>query len=262
MSLEPNNQEIELISKFREKLGDVLETEEQKSAPFLIRWIRARDNNLNAAEDLLRKHLTWRADLKVDSCITAPFDPWFALNFPYWLDMVDKQGNVLMYMPLGCWDVRRAMNNDKEPLYETFICRFFEHILEKIKKVNEEFVAKGEWPRRTWFIIVDFKNYSYGQLMHWKALTNTLRLASTFEAHYPEILCKCHLMNGPSFFPILFAMIKKIIAPKTVGKITCFPENTHAAWLAKVLEDVEEDQLPAVLGGKRVLKVGDKDFSY
>jgi len=260
MSLEPTNEEAELIKKFKTKLDDVLMTEEQKSDAFLVRWIRARESNLTAAEDILRKHLTWRVDLKVDTCLTKPFDPWFEVNFPYWVDMTDKQGNVVMYIPYGSWDVRRAMNNDKEVLFETFISRFFEHILEGLRKVNAELEGNGEWPRRLWFPIVDFKNYSYGQLAHWKAITNTLKMASTFEAHYPEILVKCYFINCPSFFPFFFSMLKRVMAPKTIGKMTIF-SGKREEWVAKLLEEIDEDQLPSILGGKKVLHIGDKVYS-
>lgn len=117
-----------------------------------------------------------------------------------------------------------------------------------------------DWPNTLCNIIVDWKGYSYSQLIHWKALQNTLKMAATYEAHYPEILHKVYFINCPAIFPLFMALLKPIIAPKTLGKITCF--SGEEEWGPAFRADIDQDQLGHLYGGRRIMTVGDDVYNY
>lgn len=76
-------------------------------------------------------------------------------------------------------------------------------------------------------------------------MQNILHSASVYEAHYPEILFKCFFVNCPSFFHILFALIKPLLAQKTYEKISVYGSD-QSEWEQAILEIIDCDQLGAI----------------
>jgi len=60
----PTSEERFQLGKIREKAKDLLTTEESKSEPYLIRWLRARDSNADKAENMIRNSMKWRKEKK------------------------------------------------------------------------------------------------------------------------------------------------------------------------------------------------------
>ncbi|CAG7825907.1 unnamed protein product, partial [Allacma fusca] len=51
----PTAKELEALANFRPLVSDLSLNDEQKSDMFMLRWLRARELNLKAAEEMLRK---------------------------------------------------------------------------------------------------------------------------------------------------------------------------------------------------------------
>jgi len=75
-----------------------------------------------------------------------------------------------------------------------------------------------------------------------------LQFAQTYEAHYPEILDKAFFINTNKVFQALFALMKPLLAPKTVGKIQIFGTD-RKEWEPVVRDHVEEHQIARQFGG-------------
>jgi hypothetical protein len=252
---EPTTEERELIDRFRDNLKDVLKKDEHMEPSFLIRWIRARDHNLKKAEEMLRAHLKWREERDVDNVLNKPFDSFFLDNFPWFTDTVDKNGHVILDLPIGTWDLRKMI--DRQDDFYVYICRMFESVLDQIKKRNMN-LKPGEWPQTQMTVIQDFKGFSYAQMVHVKAMQNFIKMASTYEGHYPELLYQCYYINGPKILPGIMSMLQNVLAPKTLGKIACISDPKK--WQPLLLEVVGEDQLSRTHGGKIVRIAGGKEL--
>ncbi|OXA42567.1 SEC14-like protein 4 [Folsomia candida] len=257
----PSKEEVHQIMELRERLKDVLTTPDSQSESFLLRWIRARDHNLDRAEDLLRNHLIWREEHDVDNVLdTESHDSvsFFEL-FPYWVSGTSKDGHVVIEVPLGSWDIRKAfLVDDGEKKFGLYTTQLFEKVMARIRELNEEKASRGEWPSAQVFGVVNWEGYSYSQLLNWKALQNLLTIASKYEAHYPEILFKGLFINCPSIFPLLMGFIKQILAPKTLGKLEIFSGSKNNEWESAVREHVDPEQIGVQYGGLRTDRVINK----
>lgn len=80
------------------------------------------------------------------------------------------------------------------------------------------------------------------------AIQTLLNIAATYESHYPEILSQALFLNTNPVFQIVFALMKPILAPRTLSKITCYGTD-RSEWEPIVRSVVEEHQIPRQFGG-------------
>ncbi|CAL8125439.1 unnamed protein product [Orchesella dallaii] len=238
-------EETKLVGDFRKRVSDVLKNKEQNEDIFLIRWMRARDLNLDKAEDMLRNSLIWREENNVDKVLEVKFDPFYLLEFPCNVLSQDKIGNPVFAIPIGKWDFRKIVSQGKTEEFKLYVSYMFETIMQGMRERNLK-RNPDQLPISQVTVVADWAGYSYMQLVNIKAVQQLLHMASVYEAHYPEVLHKCFFINCPSFFNIVLAMLKPILAPKTLGKITCHGSNM-SEWEATVHEVIEPDQLHLVL---------------
>jgi hypothetical protein len=80
------------------------------------------------------------------------------------------------------------------------------------------------------------------------AVQSLLGACAVYEAHYPEILGECFFVNTNTVFQAFFALMKPILAPKTLGKIKCYG-TSRKDWEEAVRSVIEETQIPRQFGG-------------
>jgi len=247
----PTEDEKKQLVEFRKTVEDVLYHDDHQHDSFLIRWIRARDHNLVKAEKMLRHSLEWRKEHEVDKILLTPSNDWFTSNFPYFIDGFDKTGHPVMELPLGSWDIRKALDTEQcaEGDFFKHTCRWFEDIMRMIKESNKD-KGEGEWRNTQWTLIVDWQSYSYQQFMHFRAVQSILTWAANFETHYPEIMFRGYFINCPAIFPAMMALLRLFLVPKTLGKITCYGGQNE--WGPVLLNDIDADQFSETYGGNRV----------
>lgn len=84
----------------------------------------------------------------------------------------------------------------------------------------------------------------------WKFQLNIVHSSqSMYESHYPEILYRAVFINCPQFFGLFMAMLKPILAPKTMGKLTCYSEMSE--WQKELKELIDPMQIPEQYGGSK-----------
>eukprot|EP00971_Amphidinium_carterae_P246793 4901541-Amphidinium_carterae.1 len=72
---------------------------------------------------------------------------------------------------------------------------------------------------------------------------------TTIQNHYPEMMGKMVIINAPKVFSIAWSFVKPMLDEKTVSKISIFSRDRES-YSKALLELVDEDQLPALFGGK------------
>ncbi|OXA42566.1 SEC14-like protein 2 [Folsomia candida] len=245
MSL-PTPEEKIAIQKFRGRVEDVLTPELQKDDWFLLRWLRARELNLDKAEAMLRNSMKWRAENKVDLTLSRPVDSYFSSNYPFDISGRDKEGRVLMVLPLGKWDARMAVDDGKVELLVGYINFFFESIAKGIKESSVSAGRPASHPHTQFTCLVDWDGYSFKQFTNIKAAQTVIKMGAVYEAHYPEILAQCIFINTTSVFQLLWALMRKVLAERTVSKIQVFGTN-RKEWEPAILKIVDRDQIKTEL---------------
>lgn len=81
-----------------------------------------------------------------------------------------------------------------------------------------------------------------------KALAIIKEQAAVDSLCFPETMSKMFIVNCPMFFSASWRLIKGWLDPRTAGKIEVLSNKDQAK--KKLLELVDEDQLPSDYGGK------------
>lgn len=96
-------------------------------------------------------------------------------------------------------------------------------------------------------VVIDLDHLSTGQLSQ-KALSIVKTQTAIDSVCFPETMNKTLVINAPRFFSLTWNIIKGWIDPRTAGKIELISSRKN--WEARLLEIVDEDQLPSDYGGK------------
>lgn len=83
--------EKSVLDKFRKKVEPLLYRNFMKYDIYLIRWLRARDFDVPSAEAMLRTHLKWRKERKMDSILQEDLDD-IKKDFHATIDTYDREG--------------------------------------------------------------------------------------------------------------------------------------------------------------------------
>jgi len=246
-------QEVALLQQFRSRISDVLPSNDfSRRDDSLIRWIRARDLNLDKAEEMFRNSIKWRADNQVDTILGQGVRPDIQQKFPYFLDGVDRKGRPVVTLPYGEWDVRTFIEAEGPEPYARYMNQYLEDLALAIKRSTKEIEKDGKQqnPCVQYLMISDMSGYEYRQLANVKAVQSVIQMVSVFEAHYPETMGTCMVINAPAVFSVLFGMLKPFMSGRTVDKIKVFGDDKEK-WEPVVHQLVDPSQIRQRFGGTK-----------
>lgn len=250
VALEPNQRAS--IVEFRSRVHDVLKPNHTDF--FLLKWLRARNFDLNAAESMLRSSLKWRQQTRVDM-MHEEFNPPEVLMkfFPQSLGGEDKGGMPLLIFPLGRLDVRGMLASvTKSDVVEYTIL-----LLELVDRVKKRQSIKHDKLLDNMTCVFDAEGFSMRDFTHKTVLDVFVTIFKIFEANYPESLKKAYVINAPKVFLLFWTMIKRFLSEPTRKKITI---DGKESWKSELLKDIEADQLPQHWGGNLVGKTDNNPY--
>ncbi|CAG7784805.1 unnamed protein product [Allacma fusca] len=240
-------EEREALKNFRTQIGDLLDKLDnyQQQDLCLLRWLRARELNVDKAEEMLRKAMKWRQDNKVDSILKVWEAPIIVRDaLPVRCSGTDKDGCVICLQPYGKWELRQIV----EKGYASDFVKFWIQFLEQgTALMRQDSIGKKE-PITQFVLIYDMEGFSMKQMFCREKIAAELNVMKIFEANYPETLKAAYVVNAPKIFEVLFAFFKPILTGHTLSKVKVFGSNT-AEWRAALLENIEPDELPSEYGG-------------
>ncbi|XP_050304373.1 SEC14-like protein 2 [Anthonomus grandis grandis] len=231
-----DDQKFALI-KFRRSVQDILQP--KHTDQFLIRWLKARSWNAEAAEKMLRQSIKWRIQWEVDGALKEWTPPEaIRLYYPSGVCGFDKGGSPIIVVPFAGLDIVGLLHSvTRQDLIRTTI---------KIIENNLEMAA--ETRANSVFVIFDMEGFSLRQYAWRPAAEFIIALIQMYEANYPEILKACFIINAPRVFAIAFNIVKKFLNECTLAKIEIYKKEPKK-WKGKLLEHISPDQLPKHFGG-------------
>ncbi|KAG2393487.1 hypothetical protein C9374_007018 [Naegleria lovaniensis] len=164
----------------------------------LIRFLRARDYDINKAEKLMNTCLEWRRSFKPDE-ITAEEIDSEASSGKLFQRGFDKLNRPIVYM-------FPARENSTD--YEKNI-KLLVYTLERAVDAMPEGVEQMCW-------IIDFNGYSTRNSLPLSVAKQTLNILNDC---YPERLGACFMVDTPFIFNIFWKAISPFINPVTKNKI-------------------------------------------
>nr|XP_026489889.1 SEC14-like protein 2 [Vanessa tameamea] len=245
-----DDQRFALI-KFRRSVKDVLKPEHNDH--FLLRWLRARQWNPEAAEKMLRDSMKWREKWGVDTTLESWKAPEvLETHFPSGSTGFDKEGSPIIIVPFVGLDIWGLLHSVSRTDIIRMVLRHLENYLAIARK---QAMTHGSNALKV-TVIFDLEGFSMRQYAWKPAAELVFTLLQIYEANYPEILKICYIVNAPKVFSLAFSVVKKFIHEYTISKIRIYGCDAKK-WQAQVLTIVDKDQIPEHYGGSMVDENGD-----
>ncbi|KAJ8495297.1 hypothetical protein ONZ45_g12922 [Pleurotus djamor] len=202
----------------------------------LMKFLRARNLNPSAAEDMMVATLRWRDQFNVDAAMkeTFPEEIFGQLGHVYGKD---KEGRPVVYNLYGANKDLKAVFGDVQ--------RFLRWRV----KLMEESIAHLD------FINIDqtVQIHDYEGVSLSSRDANSKQAASEassiFQAHYPELLHRKFFVNVPSLLNWIFWLFKPLISANTLAKMSVVGSGSYTIGKT-LLPVINKDQLPKRYGGE------------
>ncbi|MCL7049015.1 hypothetical protein MKW94_022924 [Papaver nudicaule] len=200
----------------------------------LRRFLRARDLDVEKGSALFLKHLKWRRSFVPNGFISESEVSHDIAHKKVFMQGYDKAGHPILII----YGDKHFPNKVKGGIEE--FKRFVVYVLDKLS-------AKIPTGQEKFFIIADLEGWGYYSNCD---IRGYLAALSVLQDNYPERLAKFYLIHAPSVFMAAWKLIYPFIDDNTKKKFI-FVDNKDLK--STLLQDIHEDQLPEVYGGKQPL---------
>ncbi|XP_052413375.1 SEC14-like protein 2 [Carassius gibelio] len=241
--------QAEALAQFREKVKDILPQCPSQSDHFLLRWLRARNFNLQKAEAMLRKHMEFRKHMKVDTILTEWQLPEVIEKYlsggmcghdregcPVWYDVVGPLDPKGMMHSASKQDLIKSKVRDCEMLQKECDLQS-ERLGRNIESITMVYDCEGLGMKHLYKPAIE----TYGEIL------------TMFEDNYPEGLKRLLVIKAPKLFPVAYNLVKHFLSEDTRRKVVVLGSN----WQEVLQKYIDPEELPAYYGGKLTDPDGD-----
>ncbi|XP_010357885.2 SEC14-like protein 3 isoform X1 [Rhinopithecus roxellana] len=232
--------QAETLAKFRENVQDVLPALPNPDDYFLLRWLRARDFDLQKSEAMLRKYMEFRKTMDIDHILDWQPPEVIQKYMPGGLCGYDRDGCPVWYDIIGPLDPKGLLFSvTKQDLLKTKM-RDCERILHECDLQTERLGKKIET------IMMIFDCEGLGLKHFWKPLVEVYQeFFGLLEENYPETLKFMLIVKATKLFPVGYNLMKPFLSEDTRRKIIVLGNN----WKEGLLKLISPEELPAQFGG-------------
>lgn len=211
----------------------------------LLRFLKARDFNIEKTIQMWEEMLNWRQEYETDTILED-----FEFNeleevlqyYPQGYHGVDKEGRPVYIERLGKAHPSKIMRITNIERYLRYHVQEFERALQE-KFPACSIAAKKRICSTTTILDVDglsMKNFTR------TAASLLAAMAKIDNSYYPETLHRMYIVNaGTGFKKMLWPAAQKFLDAKTIRKIHVLDSKS----LPRLLEVIDSSQLPDFLGG-------------
>ncbi|KAM6957067.1 SEC14-like protein 1 [Aplochiton taeniatus] len=216
----------------------------------VLRFLRARDFNLDKAREILCQSLTWRKQHQVDFLLESwerpqPLQDYYTGGWHHH----DRDGRPLYILRLGQMDTKGLVRALGE-----------EALLRQVLSINEEGLRRCEENTRVfgrpiscWTCLVDLEGLNMRHL--WRpGVKALLRIIEVVEANYPETLGRLLILRAPRVFPVLWTLVSPFIDENTRKKFLVYAGNDYQG-PGGLVDYIDKEVIPDFLGGDCMCEV-------
>jgi len=223
--------EGEILRKFQERVSDV---EPRLDEITCLRFLVAREFDLDASENMLRQTLQWRKTVGIEN-YTKWTIPDLRHEFEFEVTGVSHNGGPVMWIPLGRWNARYWVERQRAEDIRYFAYHILETALTKIHEMG----CKGQA-----VVILGMETLTYYKVAHIDTLKELHNGFSTLERSYPEIIEALVIVNATWIFNIGFNFIKPILSARTLAKLNVYGSD-RKIWLPALRAAVPDSAIPS-----------------
>ncbi|CAG7838394.1 unnamed protein product [Allacma fusca] len=249
-----NDQEHSILLKFRNHISDLELSESQRSDYFLIRWLRARGNDLDGAKATLSNYLEYRRKDNIDNILLWEPPEDVRTMAPYQFLGVDSENSPVIFVPFNRWNCRKL----SELGLASDVIRYVDRLYEEIENTMIDKLTPEGIPTTQFVVIIDTYNLSLLTFSSLIVVDTLLQIAKKFEAYHPESVKRFFIPNAGRAFSAAFTLVKPILGPKTANKFKIFGTNPDI-YKKEMLKELPAGILPPKFGGTNMtIPGGDK----
>ncbi|CAL4135455.1 unnamed protein product [Meganyctiphanes norvegica] len=238
-----SDEESEILSKFKERVINLLPEESQQDHE-LLRWLKARNFDLDKAELMLKNNIVWRREWGIDELLDWKPPEVLLKYYPVGQIGHDKAGRPVWIIPFGGCDMYGLLMSVSKKNYMKYTFQTLEMARADMKKQSELLGC----PVTQQTTIFDMENFSLKNVTWKPALDVVLQIVQMYEANYPEFLHCAYVINAPAIFTAAYAMIRPFLHEVTMKKICIYGHN---GWKEDILKVIDENELPQHWGGTK-----------
>jgi len=243
--LSPSQQES-YVEQFRRILAAKNAWFEDQHDYFVLRrFLRARSYDLEKATTMWMNNLAWKAEFKVDTILQDFYfeeRDKFLTCYPQGYHKVDKLGRPIYVQLLGQVNVEEMKRVTTEERMIKFHIQEYERCVKVILPICSRLAGRNI---DSTFGIMDVKGVGLGHLTGEVKRLMTI-ITKYDQDNYPEMLGRICIINAPTVFRWVWAVVKNMIDPRTQSKI----EILGTDYVPGLLKHVDVESLPDWLGGK------------
>uniref|UniRef100_A0A7N6AKS6 SEC14 like lipid binding 1 n=1 Tax=Anabas testudineus TaxID=64144 RepID=A0A7N6AKS6_ANATE len=216
----------------------------------ILRFLRARDFNMDRAREILCQSLTWRKQHQVDYLLETWTSPQVLQDYYTggWHHH-DRDGRPLYILRLGQMDTKGLVRALGE-----------ESLLRHVLSINEEGLRRCEEntkvfgrPISCWTCLVDLEGLNMRHL--WRpGVKALLRIIEVVEANYPETLGRLLILRAPRVFPVLWTLVSPFIDENTRKKFLIYAGNDYQG-PGGLVDYIDKEIIPDFLAGECMCEV-------
>lgn len=233
------------ITQLKQRMIGYMDQELYEDLSVFIRFLRARDLNINAAEAMLKNHLEWRKMIQIDTILENYTPKEVAEKYVTFNYIgLDKEGAPILYFHVGGLDSRGILKSCRKIDVTKFIVMQLEKDVAIMKKQSYKLGKNID----KWTMILNFEGLSFAVATHKQTLEMIGNLIRMYEANYPERLKVAYFINASVYFTMAFSVVKHILSGPTYRKIKFFGKD---GWKEELVTVIDPEVLPGFLGGQR-----------
>uniref|UniRef100_A0ACD6A4G1 Uncharacterized protein n=1 Tax=Avena sativa TaxID=4498 RepID=A0ACD6A4G1_AVESA len=229
------------INELRAALGPLsADGEKYCNEACLERYLQARNWNVDKSRKMLEETLKWRAakrpqDIRwPDVSVEAETGKMYRASFP------DREGKTVFVMKPAKQNTSSHEGQVQHLVYT----------LENAILIMPEGQGKMVW-------LMDFTGWT---LAHASPIKTVRESMSILQNHYPERLAIAFVFNAPKVFEASFKVLKRLIDPKTVEKLSfVYKENEES--MNRMYMHIDPEVLPIEFGGKNNVVYDHEEYS-
>lgn len=239
-----NAEQKAILDKFRETMSSRLYKDYMKEDVYLLRWLRAREFDVKAAEKLLDENLRWRRDNKID---TIQEEDWsdFTKDYPYSVDGFDKDGRPVGTVSIGDWNIRRASVTGKLPRLQRYMDKMMDEISMKVLRLRSD----GKNVTR-WVLLTNVEGFNVVQHACPACTSLWVNFLRSYESHFPSTAHTIIAINSPETFNLLLRLLKPSIPASSRETVKILGTNKQQ-WMSYLDERISPDQRTKEYGGTK-----------
>ncbi|XP_065066394.1 SEC14-like protein 1 isoform X2 [Rhopilema esculentum] len=210
----------------------------------MLRFLRARDCNLEKAFEMLRNTLHWRRQHHVDTILqTWSPPPELIEYYPGGWHKYDKDSRPIYLIRLGTMDIKGLLRSVGE---EGFVKQVVSINEEGLKKCEEATRIFGK-PVTSWTCLCDLEGLSMRHL--WRpGVRAMLNIIEVVEANYPETIGRLLLVRAPRVFGVVWTLLSPFIDENSRKKFLIYSGNDYQG-PGGLADYIPAEYIPGFLGG-------------